>query len=140
MAYEYGYHLLKAPEGRNDGSQIISHDIQAVYREDGTSDPWLVIAGQHSNFNLPQDEVQTIMDMPDSTGTERTAKNRAYKTLMANYLNTLQPDPITGFDETSLNQKVTNTEANEATAAEVDDYITNVLGIAYADAVFQLNL
>lgn len=139
MANEYAYHLLRAPVGLNDGSQLISHDIQAVYREAGTNDPWLIIAGKHSNFNLPQDQVQTIMDMPDSTGAERSAKNKAYKNLMAQYLNSLQPSPITGFDETSLNEKVTNTDANVATADEVNTYITVTLGIDYADAVFRLN-
>lgn len=140
MVYEYAYHLLQAPTGKNDGSQLIAHDIQAVYREDGTSDPWIDIAGQHSDFNFPQDEVQTVMDMPDSTGTERNAKNKAYKTLMAKYLDTLKPTPIIGFDETSLNAKVTNTDANAATADEVNTYITVTLGLDYANAVFRLNL
>ena len=141
MAYKYCYQLQGAPTGTTDGAYIVSHDIRALYMDENETD-WEAygqeVPGNRKNFNLPTDDVETVMAMPDSTGPEKQAKNKAYKDLLEANINTM-PVPVTGWDEATMNLKVTNNDASAAAAADVNEYITDTLGQSYP-VEFQLDI
>lgn len=146
MANDYAYQLTQAPRGATDGSAQVHHDVFAVGREAGTTDPWLVIPNYHKTIVVPASQIETVMDMPDSTGPERAAKNQAYKAIMVLNWDTAaaplhEPRPG-GWLESDIDDYVTayeayvvaKTAADTAAATEagrVDDYIVNVLSQTY---------
>ena len=89
MATEVAYQLMEAPEGRVDGSGQVRHDIIAVEREEGTSDPWLTVPDYHKDFLLLASEVEDALAQP-TTGQKVTAY-RNY--LAANAETPAQPLP-----------------------------------------------
>lgn len=131
MADEFAYRLQSSPEGRLDGSGQVGHDVYAVYREEGTSDPWVILPGHHKTFLLPADEISTVMDMPDDTGPQRSAKNQAYKELMRIHKNDA-PDPLyTNWDEDEFQDYVDQNNDSVLEAGRVNDYITVTLSQTY---------
>lgn len=148
------YSLEGTPAGRNDGSGYVDHQVKAQTDDSGD---WFDIPGYHKTFVVPADEIDTVMAMPDSTGTERQAKNQAYKTLLINHANDfpvalLGPTPPSTTDWTNagleqykldyatweaayqdwLDEEFTpiNTAADQA-AADINEYITVTLGQVY---------
>jgi hypothetical protein len=128
--YEFRYRLQSAPAATTDGSGCVSHDIYALSREAGTSDPWELVPGRHTTVSIPADQLQTVMDMPHSTPQERSAKNDAYKDALSSNVNT-QPVPVTGWGTGQLESLMDANDAASAQAAAADDYITVTLGQSY---------
>jgi len=85
----FRYRLSGAPEARVDGSGGVSHDIFALYSEDGAT--WFVVPSHHKTIVVPGDELQIVMDMPHSTGPQKQDKTTAYKVLLVEYRNA---DPV----------------------------------------------
>lgn len=129
MAYEFKYRLASAPTGRTDGSGLVGHDIWAVVSVDGGE--WTVVPGYHKNIMVPYGEVDVVMDMPDSTGPERQAKNQAYKSLLQSNLNTLPPADLPDWSVSGLTAWMAANDAAAVEAARVDDYIGDTLGQDY---------
>ena len=77
MANEVKYELLRFPDPRNDGSGGIDHDIQAIYRESGTQDPFIVMPNHHKTITVPYADLSTVMDMNNGA-----SKVQAYKNLL----------------------------------------------------------
>ena len=94
--YEFRYRLNQAPEARNDGSGLVSHDIDAVSRVQGSSDEFVSVPGRHKTILVPATDLLTVMGMADGG-----AKVTAYKNLLAQNLNT-SAVPVVGWDATSL--------------------------------------
>jgi hypothetical protein len=148
MAREIAYRLNSAPQGRNDGSAQIDHDVAGLYR-DSTGVAWSdapVIPGYHQTFLLDAADVEVVMDMPDSTGPQRQAKNLAYKVLMEQkFADTANPNRApsqTDWTEAGMIDYMDDydeweaavTLANNAAALEagrVDTYLTVTLGESY---------
>ena len=142
--YDFKYRLQSAPSGRVDGSGHVDHDVYGILSDDGET--WLVMPGYHKTFCLPSDAVKTVINMPDSTGAERQAKNRAYKDLLVEHAAT-QPTPdypplvsdwspqgmaeyMVKYDSWYVRVATTNSEA-ATQAGRVDDYITGTLAAVY---------
>jgi len=154
------YSLESAPQGRNDG--YVTHNIMA---QDDSSGDWVYVPGYHKDFHVPAAEIATVMAMPDSTGTERTAKNVAYKNLLIAYANAT-PTPLLGpappsttdWTEAGIEQYISDYEtwlvtyqdwkdnefdpivaASATAASDIDDYIQVTLGQIYPVS-FRLDL
>lgn len=125
-----------------DGSGQIKHDMWA---EDFNGDPEL-IPNHHKSFMVPASEVATVMDMPDSTGPERQAKNAAYKALLYEHrldgATPFQWPPTSDWSKEELEAYVVAYAAAEATfaainedcmlqAARMMDYLTITLGLDF---------
>jgi hypothetical protein len=138
MAYTFRYSLLNSPAPRSDGFGI-DHDIEAYSSDDGTN--WIPVPGGHRTVVVPTDELEIVMDMPN-TG----AKVTAYKQVLVKNRNT-HPVPIvapqlTDFDLEAFQEflplwtayilELEN--AQDAAIVEADranDYITVTLGKDY---------
>ena len=104
-----------------------------MYRVAGSDDPWSgapVVPGRHKTFQTPAADLETVNDMPDGTGAQKTAKNTAYKQLLADNVNTALAG-ITGWGSAALETLMDNNDAATLEAGRVDDYITGILGQSY---------
>ena len=124
MNYEFRYRLAEAPKATDDGSQIVKHDIWAIYREQGAAptDPWIVLGNRHKDINVPGGELLIVLQGPDVVG--------KYKTTLANNLNT-QPVPIRGWDLASLERMMDNNDIAAQAAADANAWITVTMGLTY---------
>ena len=126
MAYTFKYQLNSAPQSSKDGSGMVNHSITAIaYNGDGE-----VVPSRSKTFCVPATELQTVMDMPDATGPERTVKNTAYKSALVANINT-QPLPITGWSVSALTELMEMNDVAESVAVEANDYITVTLAQSY---------
>ncbi len=75
MALEIAYQLLREPQACVDGSGQVAHDIVAVGREEGTSDPWVTIPNHHKSFLLLSLEIDDALDQPTDAEIVRTYKD-----------------------------------------------------------------
>jgi len=128
MAYTFQYRLQSAPEARSDGSGGVSHDIWALYSEDGEN--YAVVPGRHKTIVLPGAEFAAVMAMPHSTGPERQAKIRAYKDLLVSSLN-YQPTAITGWSNANLAALLDNNALASQNSADANSFITETLSQNY---------
>lgn len=131
----FRYRLQEQPAARIDGSGMIDHQIQAIcLPEDSPSEEeWKsapMIPGRHKTIVVPYTEMNCVMDMPDATGSQRAVKNAAYKTMLANNLNTTAT-PILGWDKATLELVCDNQLSSISEAQRADDYITGTLGQTY---------
>lgn len=139
---------MGAPRGRTDGSAQIDHDVVGIYRDDpGVAwEDAPVIPGYHQTFLLEAADVEVVMDMPDSTGPQKQAKNQAYKVLMEEeFADTANPNRApdkTDWTEDGMIEYMDDYDewevavglANDAAALEaerVNEYITVTIGQAY---------
>jgi hypothetical protein len=128
MATTYSYRLLRAPHGRDDGTEYVQHDIEGIRTIDGDAE---VIPGYHSSANIATADVETVMDMPDDTGPERALKNQAYKNLFEPAIGFVpSPGPRDWSEEGMAAYSETNDEAT-LQAERVDTYIRVTLGVDY---------
>ena len=119
--YEFRYRLNNAPEARMDGSAQVAHDIDAVYRLQGSSDPWQALPAHHKTVLLPGDELSTLL----GTGTN-PEKVAAYIACLVDH----HADPATPLN-TNWNPSLMNEFANQndvavAAAGEADVFILSV--------------
>jgi hypothetical protein len=122
MAYEFRYELIRAPTRTADGSGCVLHDVRAVYR---LEDAWIPVGGRHKDIVVPQEELATVLAMPNST-----AKIVAYKDTLATNLAT-SPIPAPGWDTLSMTRYLDANAAAATTAAEANEFITVDLGQEY---------
>lgn len=123
--YEKKYRLQSAPSSTLDGSGMVMHDTWAIYRLEGSSDPWVTVPGRHKTICVPADELQVVLDMSNGA-----AKVAAYKQALVDNLDTI-PTPVTGWSAAQLEALL---DANDAAATEADranTYITVTLGESY---------
>jgi len=112
------YRLQSAPEATLDGSGNVAHDICGIDSENN------VIPGRHQTVNIPEDDVDIIMAMPDGTAAEKQSKNAAYKALIADNL-------PSGWTNDDLQEIVDNNSQAATSAEAINDYITVTLGQEY---------
>jgi len=129
--YDFKYELAQAPSATNDGSGAIIHEVWAVAREQGApaQDPFFRV-GPHKGIVVPFTELKTVMDMPHNNGAAKTAKNSAYKDMLASNLNTLA-EPINGWSLAELEARLDANDSAAVEATRADDYITATLGQEY---------
>lgn len=129
MDYQFRFSLSQAPTATNDGSSTVNHDITAQAEPVGDGG-YTTVPGRHKTICIPADELQTVLDMPDGTGSQKTAKNTAYKNALADNLNTT-PVPATGWSDVELEALMDANDAATAAASEANDYITVTLSLSY---------
>jgi len=128
--YEFKYRLSEAPAATTDGSGMVQHQITAISRVAGSSDEWAVVPGRNKTFNVPAADLTTVMEMPDSNATQKQAKNTAYKTLLADNVNTAN-EPAAGWTAAQLEALMDANDLASTEAGRADDYITVTLGQSY---------
>jgi len=94
-----------------------------VYSDDGGTTR-IITPGYHKTLALDATDVKTVMDMPDSTGLERAAKNAAYKNLIALHIEDgpYSPPPKL-WDDASMQEYTEMNDDAELQASRVSDYI-----------------
>ncbi len=128
--YEFQYSLNGAPEARSDGTGLVDHQVTAMVREQGSSDPFVVMPQRNKTFLIPAADLLSIMALPDGSGAQKTAKNAAYKSLLADNLNTAA-NPLSGWSEAELEAFMDANDQSADAASQADDYIVNVLEQSY---------
>jgi len=126
MAREYRYKLHSVPEARNDGTKGVGHDIEAVYREEGTEDEWQPVPEHHvAGLSILGDEILTVME----TGTN-PEKVTAYKDLIRAALDASGFLPVfdKGWEEEQLEAFMANNDIAIEAAAAVEQFITVDIG------------
>lgn len=124
--YDKRYELQSRPTAANDGSSSVRHNITAVYRLEGSSDPWIDIPGRRKmGLSVPAAEMKAVLDIPNGS-----AKVTAYKQALASNLNTT-PEPIRGWDAASLEALLDANDRAIEEADRADAYITVDLGLVY---------
>ena len=125
--YEFRYQLLRAPEARPDGSKGVAHDIQAVYRLEGSSDDWQAVPAHHQTVLLDGDALILALDC--ATNSEKVT---AYKDLVASALGIsgVSAPPI-AWDQVSLEAFMDANDVSIAATCAADDFITDDLGQEY---------
>ena len=128
--YTFKYRLNKAPQPRDDGSGMVSHPITAIASTDD-GETWEVVPAHSKTVEVPGDDLQIVLDMPDSTGQERQAKNATYKNLLKANVNTqVVPGPA-NWTVLGMTEFMLTNDAAESVAAEANDYITITLNQTY---------
>jgi hypothetical protein len=128
--YDFRYVLLSAPEARTDGSGQVSHDIEAYSQPVGDGG-WSPVPGHHKDIVVPADELVIVMDMPDSTGPQKTAKNTAYKDLLATHRFSVAEPMDKTWTVAGMEAFMDANDASALEAGRADDYITVTLGLSY---------
>jgi hypothetical protein len=109
---------------------MIQWDIQAVYRTQGSGDPWTTVPGRHKTIETPTADIAAVNAMPHGDGAERASKNSAYKQALVDNLDS-QGVAVVGWNTNQLAVLIAANDEASATANEVDIYITQVLGTTY---------
>lgn len=129
--YDFAYSLTSAPRASSDGSGMVAWAVSAVAKPTGSGDEnFVVVPARRKTIQTPAVDLAVVNAMADSTGLERTAKNTAYKQLLVDNLNT-QNEPLLGWDAVSLEAMLDANDASSLAAADVDDYIQNVITQTY---------
>lgn len=128
-AYFFGYRLGTRPAGRLDGSAQVAHEIEAISSPD--EEVWSPVPGHNKTILIPGASLTIVLDMPDSTGPQRQAKNQAYKDLLVASRN-VQPDPmVKTWTPESLQLFMDANDSSALQAQRANDYITVTLGQIY---------
>lgn len=129
--YDFAYSLASTPSASLDGSGVVRWDIWAVAQPEGADPPaWTPVPGRHQTVQTPAADLAVINAMPDSTGAQKQAKNTAYKQLLVDSLS-VQGVAVVGWAPEQLEALMDANDAAAAAAADVDDYIVNVISQTY---------
>ena len=129
MAYTFKYRIAEAPVASQDGSGVVAHRLQIAYQINGGD--WLLVPGRERTVNVPTARLKTVMDLPHSNASEKSAKVSAYKTAIAENLETpAVPLP----DRWTRDAIVALLDANIAAATEAARavaFITTTLALTF---------
>ena len=106
----------------------MSHQLTVIYQS-GAS--WLDVPGRSLAIYVPASALKTVMDMPDSTAPQKTAKSTAYKSALVANLST---QPVSMPERWSQDGMAALLDANIAAATEAtraDTLIRVTLGLTY---------
>lgn len=124
--YEFKYQLEMAPEARTDGSGVVMHSVWAVYRIEGSNDPYLKVPGHHLDIPIPAAELQAAL-----------ALGVAWQIATA-YVNLLvahrgdQVDPlISDWSDAVLQQFMNANDASAAATVAARTFIETTLHLSY---------
>ena len=120
--YEFRYRLNNAPEARSDGSAQVAHDIDAVYRLEGSSDPWETLVAHHKTVLLPGEELSAVL----ATGTT-PQKVAAYIASLVSHHNDPATPLNTNWNPELMNDFVNQNNVSAAAATEADEFILSVV-------------
>jgi len=130
MAYEFKYRLLEAPTPTTGGAGLVTHQLVPIYRAVGEGD-WIEMGDWTKGVLVPAGALKAVNDMPHGTAGQKTAKNTAYKSLLADHLYDRPAMPAPDWSLAGLARFL---EANDSAALEAeraDDYITVTLSQEY---------
>lgn len=127
--YSFQYRLHAAPAARADGSGIAAHDVSALSQPVGNGG-YSEVPARHKTFCIPAGDLQAVMDMADSTGPQKAAKNAAYKVLLVANVDTV-PVPLGGWSSDDLQAVMDANDAASAVVTEANEYLTVTLGLSY---------
>ena len=120
--FDVRWRLNEAPIATEDGSSVISHDFDVVYREAGTSDPWEVVSGKHLTIAIPAELLKAVLDRPDGPD-----KLNAYKAALIQRLN-LRAIPVIGWANVDIDRHLQANARTAIEAARADEYILSIAG------------
>lgn len=126
MAYETRFRLQGAPQGCNDGSAQVAHDVVVVYREVGDTMSWKLapsIPAHHQTILVPADELGAVLDMGSGA-----AKVNAYKQLLADHRTDGAQPLNTNWQEAAMIQFLENNDASTEERDRADAWILSVAG------------
>jgi hypothetical protein len=126
MTYTFKYRLQSSPVARNDGTGIVDCTILAVVSTDGGA--YATIPGYSRLIQLPYQELRVVMDMPDATGPQRTAKNNAFKVLLAERADLQLPSPSLNWSIGGMTAWMTANDGAATESGRLHTYITIKLG------------
>ena len=125
--YTFAYTTNK-PEAELNGSENTAWFIIPQAKPDGGS--WEPVLGTDKMFYVRADELAVVNAIPHGTGPELAAKSNAYIALILGSKDNTNVKYV-GWLEEDLQQIVVNNDLAIETAAYVDDFITNVMGLTY---------
>jgi len=124
--YEFRYRLNTAPEKRTDGSGQVTHDIEVVFTEQGSGDPYAPVPDHHQTIMVPAADLLVILAMANDA-----AKVQAYKDLLvANRAGQAEPFD-TAWIVAQMEVFMDENDQSALAAIEADAYITMDLGQTY---------
>ena len=129
MAYTFKLQLLVKPEPRIDASKMIGLLIGLLYSSNGVD--YVQIPGYMKKIYINADYLKTVLDMPDGTAPQKTAKNNALKDLIRSYPEIKCDDQELNWNIVAINQFVTNYDLANVQTQRLDTYIKVTLGLTY---------
>ncbi len=126
--YDFRYVLAKEPEARTDGSGQVAHDVEAVFREEGSGDAWVSLPAHHKqNLVIPAAVLQAAL----ASGTNQE-KIAAYKAAFVEHLNSqADPMPALSWDEVELQAFADANDAASEAQSVAHTFITVTLELVY---------
>lgn len=121
--YVFRYRLNRAPQGNQDGSGQVAHDIEAVYQVEGEPDGWTPVPAHHKTVLIPGAELSAAL----GTGTQGQ-KVAAYKDLLVAHRSDGATPLTTNWDLALLEQFMDQNDVAQAAATEADAFIVSVAG------------
>jgi len=103
--------------------------LHSFAREEGAPD-WGEVVGTDRMFYTPSSDLAVVNAMPHDTVPEKAAKSDALIDLVLSNVDT-EYVPYVGYLPEDLEVIVTNNARAASAAADVDDFITNVMGQSY---------
>ena len=115
---------LDSIEKRNDGSEMIAHDIWAE-AQPSTGGDWTPIPARHKTVLVPAAELAAALSAGGNG-----AIVAAYKTALMDNLDT-QATPVTGWDLLSLEALLDANDFSSAVADAAVAFIEDTLGLTF---------
>jgi len=131
MAYEFKYRLLEAPTPTTGGAGLVTHQLVPIYREAGTEEDWTEMGDWTKGVLVPAGALKTVNDMLHSTAGQKTAKNTAYKNLLADHLYDRPTTPVPDWSLAGLARFLDADDSATLEAERANNYITVALGQEY---------
>ena len=129
--YEIKYRLSRKPDPATDGGGQIGHEVLAIAQDVANGGFFLMPGHNRRVILVPAAELTTVMDMPDATGPEKTAKNGAYKDLLVAHRDDAATPLDTGWNPGLMQQYLQNNDLASEEAGRADTYIRLILDQTY---------
>jgi hypothetical protein len=127
--YTVAFRLTAQPLPRTDGSGLIEHTILAIVSRDAGA--YTPVPNYEIIIPLPYLAVKTVMDMPHSSGPQKTVKNAAFKELLRTHAGTHSSTPPLDWNIAGITAYSVAIDGAATEAARVHTYLTVTLALTY---------
>ncbi len=128
MPYTFKFRLQEAPSATLDGTGVVILTILAVSSTGGAFTP---VDGYSRTVELHCSDVKRVMDLPDGTPTQKTAKTQALKELIRLRTGDHYSAGSPSWTVAGLTAWVLANDSAALQAARVNTYLTTTLGQSY---------
>jgi hypothetical protein len=128
--YIFKWRLLSAPVAGTDGSGRIVHSLSVSCQVDGAGS-WTEIPAHAREVQAKASDLKTVMDMPQGTTPEKTAKALAYRRLIVDSLQQTVLTPETRWSVGELAQFMDANLSATTEAARADTFLRTTMGYTY---------